>query len=87
MRKITREGIVVAFLDEANRVTSQDSFLLEINKKGVPLCTITGKRGKVTSVSVDEAKKVFPGSSDFVVSLRQHLEANGYRLQLMGDML
>lgn len=87
MRKILKDGIVVGFLDEANKITSKDSFLLGLNQSGVPLCTAVGKRGRVTSVTVDQSKKVFPGSPDYVISLRRYLEDNGYTLQLMGDML
>ncbi|MEW6034745.1 MAG: hypothetical protein AB1603_07830 [Chloroflexota bacterium] len=87
MRKILKDSIVIGFLDEANKITSKDSFLLGLNQSGVPLCTAVGKRGKVLSVSVDQKKRVFPGSPDYVISLKRYLEEHGYTLQLMGDML
>ena len=86
MRKISRDGIVVGFLDEGNRLNSTDSFLSSINQFGVPQCSVT-RKGRATSVAVDQNTKIFPGSTDYVISLKRYLEDNGYVFQLMGDML
>jgi len=86
LRKISKDGIVVGFLDEGNKLTSKDSFLSSINQSGVPQCSVT-RKGRATSVAVDQNTKVFPGSTDFVISLKRYLDDNGYVLQLMGDML
>lgn len=86
MRKISRDGIVVGFLDEGNRVKSSDSFLTSLNQTGVPECSVV-RKGRITSIAVDEAKRVFPGSPEYVISLKNYLEKNQYSLQLMGDML
>lgn len=86
MRKILRDGIVAGFLDEANKITSKDSFLLDLNETGVPLVVVS-RQGRATTVKIDESQRVFPRSGDYVISLKRYLEQNGYVLQLMGDML
>lgn len=86
MRKIIKGGIVVGFLDEGNRLTSKDSFLSSINQSGVPQCSVT-RKGRATSVAVNQNTKVFPDSTDYVISLKRYLEDNGYVFQMMGDML
>jgi hypothetical protein len=87
MRKILKDGLVAGFLGERNRINSKDSFLLHLNESGVPRCTIETKRGRVVSVKVDESDRVFPGSPDYIVSLKHYLEDHGYTLQMMGDFL
>ncbi|GEM_PF-6645368 len=86
MRKISKDGIVVGFLDEGNIIKSGDSFLTSLNQTGVPQCTVL-RKGRITTMSVDEGKRVFPGSGDYVISLKNYLEKSHYTLQLMGDML
>jgi len=86
MRKILKDGIVAGFLDEANKISSKDSFLLGLNETGVPLCSVS-RQGRATTVKIDDSKRVFPNSGDYVISLKRYLEQNGYTLQLMGDML
>ncbi len=87
MRKIAKDGIVAGFFNEHNKIDSRDRFLLNLNEAGVPRCTIETKRGRVINVKVDESERVFFGGEDYIVSLKRHLEDNGYTLQLMGDML
>lgn len=86
MRKISKDGIVVAFLDEGGKISSGDSFLADLNKSGVPQCTVA-RQGRSTVVKIDQGSRVFPGAADYVVSLKNYLEQHGYVLQLMGDML
>lgn len=86
MRTIKKDCIVVGFLDESNKIKSGDSFLSSLNQTGVPQCTVT-RKGRTTALAIDEKTRVFPDQSDFVISLKNYLETNGYTLQLMGDML
>jgi len=87
MRKIAKDGIVAGFFNELNKIDSRDSFLLSLNEIGVPRCIIETKRGRVINVKVDESDRVFPGSEDYIVSVKRHLENHGYTLQLRGDSL
>lgn len=67
-------------------MSSSDAFLTDMNKSSGPRCTMA-RQWRNTVMTVDQCNRVFPGAPDYVVSLKNYLEKNGYALQLMGDML